>query len=369
MLKQKNIIVLLIFFTGIFLFKMPYENNICITPQIVYLLFSAGLLFYFCLAKVNKYIGFLFLIALLMTCRTYLGEKASKYYLFEDIILGSSMFATYYAIRILDIRENILKFFIFPALVNCGFVFIQKFMPGFLPFPEGIYGMLGVSGSTACFLGATIPIFYRYFKIGIIPVFLAILLCGGSVGLVAGIIGLLIMLFFDVKNKKKIIAISACVLIMAAFSSYKFKIINNFKTDFDQRMSMYIGTLDGIKYHPINGWGVGSFASIMASVKPENSKYFKGVPFNDGKYFMNHPHNESLYYWWSLGIFFMAGLCFLVKDYLKKLSFNNILPASILAAMCIIMSGYQLKPPIIFLMMSSMGIYENEYHNKEEICQ
>ena len=134
---------------------------------------------------------------------------------------------------------------------------------------------------------------------------------------------------------------------------------DQFKHDARFRLSMAAGTASGCFYHPIVGWGPGSFLSIISQVKPEDSEYF-GVQFNSPKRIMNHPHNEFLYGWWNFGALFLIGMIAYSRRIWIKFRPDKIQSFCILLSGFIVMMLYFFKPPTAFLMAVALGIFENK---------
>ena len=345
------ILVFLIIISGIFFFPMASENNLTHTPQIAWLMFSAGIMFSFVLAKKDRGAALLFALVCISFLSTIIFSRAPKMLLFEGMFLSFSAAMTYCYVRVMDLKEDVLRYFLIPACLNIGLVFIQKFYPDLIPLrSKEICGFLGNAGLTATFLGMTTPIFIKYFKAGLPFLLAAILLCQGYVGLLAFVVCCL----FALRNNKKIFY-AALAVSVSAFVFICFK--HNGQVML--RVSMIAGTLDGIIHHWFLGWGLGSFAPVMARVPMEESVYL-GTAFNSRTYIMNHPTNEFLFGWWNFGLlFFITSLAY-VWNILTRYKNENDISFSILLAGLVVMLFFFFTPPTLFLMALALGIHENQ---------
>src|SRR3990167_11492450 len=277
---------------------MATERNLTHTPQIAWLVFSAGIMFSLVLAKKDNGLALLFGIVMISFLDTILFGRAPKAQLFEGMFIAFSAALVYYVTVQFNLTEDKLKYFLIPALLNIIFVFIQRFMPDVIPLAsKEVCGLLGNAGLTATFLGMTTPIFIKYFIFGTPLLLAAILICEGYVGLLA----FLVCCLFALRGNKKafwaLLMMSLCTFTWVCFNHQGQVIL---------RLSMMAGTLDGIFYHWFRGWGLGSFASVMSRVPMEESVYL-GAAFNTKNAIMNHPANEFLFGWWSFGLVFFVG--------------------------------------------------------------
>ena len=345
------IIAFLIILSGIFFFPMSSENNLTHTPQIAWLVFSAGIMFSFVLAKKDRGAALLFALICISFLNTIIFSRAPKMLLFEGMFLSFAAAIAYYAARDLKLNEDALRWFLIPAGLNIILVFIQKFFPQIIPLQsKEICGFLGNAGLTATFLGMTTPVFIKYFKAGLPFLLAAILLCQGFVGLLAFVVCCL----FALRNNKKVFY----VLLAASLTTFVF-IYFKYSGQVMLRASMMAGTLDGILHHWFLGWGLGSFAPTMARVPMEESVYL-GTAFNSRAYIMNHPANEFLFGWWNFGlVFFIASLAY-VWNILTRYKNENEMSFSILLSGLAVMLFFFFTPPTLFLMTLALAIYQNK---------
>jgi len=353
---MKWLIVLLIVFTGTLILKVPNEDNICYTAQFAWLILSAGLLFSSLIIKDNKWLGLVLVTCIMGVIRTLLLGLASKFYLFENIILGTAIFAVYYATKRLKMNESILKFFLIPAWINIVFIYYELF---FLHHTK-LSGLLGNGGFTAVFLAMTLPLFLKYCKLGLPFLLSAMILCQGGVGLIVAIIVSLFYIYHAHRSVYKPIIIITLALLVITTPVFLLK--TSLFSESKTRLSIFLGTLDGVKHHWLLGWGVGSYVSIMARIPIEDSKYL-GIPLTTEKYVNNHPHNEILMGWWNFGILFpifiIGYLYSLTKIFVKE----KLLSASIILSGILCSLGSILTFPAWFLLMMGLGIYENKEVN------
>ena len=364
--KLKILLISIISFTGMFIYKLPHEDDMFYTAQFSFFVLSVTLLFSYLIYKQNKWMGLITCLAGISFVKTLLLEQASKIYMFESFIIGSCIFLTYYVARILKLKEDTFKYFLIPAIGNIVLIFIQKFehtLLPFIPITSGITGFIGNPGFAALFLGLTTPIFMKYCKWGLIPLFVSILLCSGFSGFMAFLTSGLLYLCFSNKKIFKItlftILLFGIIFVLGGF--YKL-----YTGEVNVRLGCFSGTIDAIiQRHPIFGWGVGSFVSVMARVKPMTVTYF-GFPLNSGTTVLNHPHNEFLFGWWNFGIFFLIFCIGLIINAIKSFKLNNILPFSILVGSFFALNFYFFSMPAWFLLMLSLGIYHNQCEKKED---
>lgn len=356
----KFILIILVIFTGIFLFKVPFEHGIVHTPQLVWFIFSASILGSSLIFGLNKYLGLLAGVGSLGFLRTVLLSKASILYVREDFLIGVSIFVTYYAVRMLKIRLSVFKYFLIPGWINILFIFIQVYNPALFPFmgAVNITGLLGNAGFTAVFLGLLVPVFIKYCPIGVPLLFYAIILCNGGVGFIAGLVSGLVYLFFTHKTTFKIVIISI-LIILPFYSMTLFR--KSHYSEFKARLAYAVFTLDGIKQHPFLGWGLSSYPSIVARIP---NRQYLGVDIKTpGVMNANHPHNEILSGWWNFGILcpllIIGYLISIVKRFEKKF----ILSFAIISGAVAASLGTIFTAPVWFLTALALGIYENKEVN------
>lgn len=348
-----KILTFIIALTGILFLKMPGGNSTEI-PQAAYFIFSAGILFSMILVKKNYLIGAMFGWVSFIFLWTTLFRNTSKVQAMDCLMTSFALAGIYYFIREFKIKEDILRWFLVPAGINILFIFVQKFCPQIIPLQsKEVSGLLGNAGMTAVYLGMTTPIFLKYFRDGIVPLFLAIMFCDGFVGMGAFLIS---CIFYNLFKKNSIwIPISIGSFGgMVVYSIQYWEVIQF-------RLSMWLGTLDGIARHPFLGWGVGSFIETMKKI-PKSDSIYLGVPFNTENAFMNHPANEFLFGWWNFGLPFLF-LMILLTIYVFK-NFKLSTSFLVLLAGFVSMMGFMLKPPMLFLMVLAFGIFENQREEK-----
>jgi hypothetical protein len=340
-------IVLLILLTGIVFFPIASETNLTRVPQLAWFIFSGGTMMSFLLHKRNKLAAILLFIVMAQFLRAILVVNVPKVFLYEALMFSLATALVYHAARTSVISEKILKWFLFPALINIIFIFIQKFIPQVLPLKGfDVCGMLGNAGFSAMFLGLTTPLFIRYFKIGIPFLLAAILFCEGFVGTL-----IFISCFIPFMKDRRLRTVLCFTMIAVGFI-----IFFRYNDQFMIRISMLVGSLDGIMHHPFLGWGMGTFVPVISKIPEAESVYF-GVPFNSN-YIMNHPTSEFLFGWWNFGLPFFIGMIIYTFDVLRKiLRGSGVLP-SILLGGIISMTFSSFTPPSIFLVALTLGMYE-----------
>lgn len=361
---MRKLIIALIVLSGIFVYptigminNQIYSQRFT-TAQFALFLLSVSLLWAVIIRKFNKWMAYLLILCGIGLFKTMLLQQAPDKSIYESILFGGGIFGIYYAVRLLDLKYDILKYFLIPAFLNIALIIIQAFDHqrfAFLPV-AGITGFMGNASVSVCFIALTMPLFIKYCKLAIPLLLLALFLCSSTVAWVIAIVSGVLYLCLDKEQaiyNKMVISILA-IMILCGGGLYAFKF---HKPEIKHRLSMYAGTLDGIKHNPILGWGVGSFEPIMAQIKPVDSRYFGGQ-FNYADAFMNHPHNEVLLGWWSLGILFPILFFGLIIDIIRRFSQENILPFAILAGGLIYSMGSFISPPAWFLLAFVLGIYD-----------
>ncbi len=363
---KKRIIIALIVFSGIFYYKtiLPGQFH---QSQFSFFIFCGGILGSLVLYEKNKWIGYMAGLASLMFLKSYLTMLGPKYALFETTLIGIFIFGIYFASRHLKLTKEHLKWFLVPAILNITLILVQRFdhTQSILTVP-GITGFLGSTGKVGCFFALTTPLFLEFIPILFPLLLLAIILCKSSIALAICIVSTLVYLGF--KNKKlfriAILILSIASILLVIDTAERKREIG----DFGQRMSFWIGTLDGIKHNPVFGWGIGNFENVWNRIPQAETIYWKPYACNyntvkGAEKIMNHPHNEVLLWWWFMGIGFpilFIGLC---RDLIRKFTREKILSFSILVAGFICIMGYFLSYPAWILLLISLGIYENR-----EVC-
>lgn len=340
----------LIVLTGIFFYIIPGQSNLTDIPQMAYFVFSAGIIFSMLIIKKSLLASIMLFIVSFSFLRTMLLGLGPMLELMDSMLMAMGLAVIYYSIRCFGTKEDILKWFLVPACLNIGFIFIQAFYPDkILLRGTEVCGFLGNAGLTATFLGMTTPIFIKYFKLGILPLLVAIILCKGLVGLLAFAVSFIIYFW----NTKRILAYSLMAVTMMGFS---FVAIQNFG-QFLLRIVYMVGSADGAMHHPFLGWGMGTFVSVVSKIPSADSYYF-GIPFNSPNHMMNHPHNEFIFGWWNFGISFMVCMILYVVMILKSKTRGTAFSV-LLCSLCVMMF-YFFTPPTFFLTALALGIHENE---------
>src|SRR3990167_3981351 len=319
----KKIFVGIIIISGTFCSGFAYEqfdfkneNSKFYVAQLAFLMLSTGCMGSYLIYKYNKWISILGAVCSFGVFKTFLLGNAPKVNMFESAIIGLCAFIVYYFIRKNNFKKDFLKWFLIPAIANIVVVLIQAFdhYPLFFLRVDGISGLIGNEGMSAVYLAPTLPLFFKYFKWGLIPCLLAITVCNGSVGFIAGVLGLLFILFHT-DMKRFIIYSTVAIICLGLFSlTPKFDAV---KGELHLRAAMIVGTLDGIKHNPVLGWGIGSFIPTMAKMPPEETE-FLGRRFNSENAIMNRPHNELLSGWWKIGIAFPIIMIGIFLNFVRK---------------------------------------------------
>lgn len=372
------ILIALIVLSGIFHYR-GFFNTRFYPAQMGLFIFSVGVLGSYLLWKKNKYMGYLAVLFSLGFLKTYLGQNnVVLMYLYKEMIVGMSIFLLYYVIRELNVKENILKWFLIPVGLNILLIFIQKFdgnMYSFMPV-DRVTGFLGNPSVVSTYIILAAPILLKYYPKFFPLLIIASAICDSRVPFIAMIASSLVYLWYTDKKKYKILLILS-ILALSIFSLRLFDktVRDNHEAWIRERGSMIVGTLDGIKNNPILGWGIGTYEPIMQQIKEEDS-YYLGAAFNakrdyesssDPAIYMNHPHNEYIYNCWNVGIGFLILLLLLLRDIKRKFTRDNILPFSILVGGMVLGLGYFFCYPVWFLLILALAIYHNQ--NKEALCK
>lgn len=363
--KIKNIFIGIIVLSGIFYYALVWdnlnaqnENNSFYVAQLAFFMLSAGVLGSILIYEKNKWIGWLGVAYSVGLFKTFLFANASRVYMFESALIGFCGFFIYYFVRHTKLNQDILKWFLIPAVMNIGLVFIQYFDNSlFIPVPvEGVSGFIGREGMTAVYLAMTLPVFFKYFRWGIIPCFVAIVLCHGAVGIVAGAMGSLFYAF-NVRTRSEFVLWCVLVVVSCLWFSTTPR-FDEVKGNAHLRASMIVGTFDGIKHNPILGWGVGSFVPIVSRITPEDSEYF-GIRFNTENAIMQHPHNELLSGWWKIGIIFPILIITILWDFIRKYDKAFIASFTIVLISMVVSMGWFFTLPSLMLLIIAFGVFEN----------
>jgi len=355
---QNYIISGLIILSGIFYYKILNADRF-FPAQYGFFVFVAVILFSLLIFQKNKWMGYLAILCAFGFLKTFLMQHAPQRHLFQNMLLYLSIFMTYYAYRVLNLKEDLLKLLLIPAILNIILVIIQAFDHNFLSFMpvDGIGGFLGNYGITSCYLAMTTPIFIRYFPIGIPFLLLAFVLCKSLVGI---LVFMIIVLFYARKiNKVRFqpLLVIFLVLLIIFIIFNKNKVVNSLGI----RVTSIIGTLDGIKHNPILGWGLGSYEPTMEKVIANGDMMFLGRKFAEPVVggLLHNPHNELLFGWWNFGILFPIFIIILAWKLIRKFTIDNLVPFSILLAGSLCSMTYFLSPPAWLLLIMALAIYEN----------
>lgn len=375
---MKRIIITLIILSGIFHFKL-IEGTRFYPAQFGFFVFSMSVLGSYLLYKKNKWIGLLAGLFAIGFLKTYLLQQTDYMYLYKETIIGMSIFGLYYIIREMKIKQDILKWFMIPVILNIILILIQKFDGGIRFIPVGgITGFLGNPSVTSTFIVLSAPIFLRYMPKAFPLLFFTSIICESRVPFIALVISSLVYLYYT-NIKVYRVSMLAVLVVITLFVVHwgvfgiKDTALNNQMFGFKERASQQVGTLDGIMHNPILGWGIGSFQPIMKQI-PEEESYYCGVAFNERDYadyesgglrsYMNHPHNEYIYGWWNVGIMFPILLFCLMRDISRKFTRDNVLPFSILVGGMVLGIGYFFCYPVWFMILTVLAIYDNQVPKK-----
>lgn len=372
--NMKYLLIALIILSGIFHYRGFFQTRFY-PAQYGIFMFTVSILGSCLIWRKNKWLGYLAILFTFGFLKTYLGQDnfVLKYF-YREVISGAFIFAFYYIIRELDLKENILKWFLIPVGLNILLLFAQKFDGNILSFMpvERATGFLGNPSVTSTYIALSAPIFLRYYPKLLPFLIIAVCLCSSRVPFIAMVVSGLIYLWYMNRKIFKL-ALWGTVIGIWLFLSY-FTITNenymkNWVFWFRERGSMIIGTLDGITHNPILGWGVGTFYPIISSISEKDSYYF-GAYFNAKKDYdknapdpgivMDHPHNEYIYGWWNVGILFPILIFLLMRDISKKFTRKNILPFSILVGGMVLGMGYFFCYPVWIFLIITLAVYDNQ---------
>lgn len=366
---KKSIIGALIVLSGVFYYKTILPGYFY-QSQYSLFIFCGGVMLSIVLFKKNKWIGCLAALASFSFLKSYLFMLGPKYELFETSLVGIMIFGTYYASRQLNLKEDVLKWVLIPVVFNMVLVYVQAFdHTGNFMTVDGISGFLGSRGATGCFLALSTPLILLYAPVLYLFLLGAILICQTSVGMGMFIASSLV--YIGIKNKKLFKIAIVVLLLLGIFLGVFLKgAILRESLDLQQRLCFWIGTLDGIKHNPIFGWGIGNFAPIWNNLLQGETRYFGVFSCNYTmvkglEKIMNHPHNELLLWVWYMGVGVVLFFVLLCRDVIRSLTKENILPFSMLVAGFVCMMGYFLSYPTWFVLMITLGIYENQKEVKD----
>ncbi len=354
----RKLLIWALVISGIFVYAVPKEADSFYTSQFAVFVGMAGLFLSSLIYKKNKYVSMLCVLSSFGIVKTLLFQEAPKVFLFEYSLISFAIFTIYYFIREENIKEDLLKWVMIPAVINCLMIIVQKFDGTALPFfpATEITGFIGNKSTSAGYLALSLPIFLKYNRWLVPAILFSIVLCNSFFAFMSAISVLLIYLFFV---NKKVFLVSYLVILISICGFLKIKGIDGYKEEARLRTSIYLGVLDGIKENPILGWGIGSFLPVVSKIPPEESVYF-GRAFNTSNYILNNTHNEILSGWWKLGIGFPILIGFLVINLIRKFEEYKITPFLMIVSGCIFSMGWVLNLPILALLILGVGVYENE---------
>lgn len=358
-----KLLISLVIFISLFVFQVNGEEDIFFTAKLASFVLAVGILSGWCIKQKNKWLGYLIWLYSLSFFKTILFKNAPKIFIFENMIVGMSIFLLYYLIRHFNFKENILKFLLIPACINIFIALIQAFDHAYLLSVNGITGLIGHPGFISIYLSLTFPIFLRYFKWGIPFVLLSILMANGAVGLIACLTSGLFYIYYTKKKLFRTALLTSIFLILICINFNK-QLRLTYEGELRQRLSMAAGSINGMFHNPVLGWGIGSFIPTIAQVPMEKSYYF-GIPFNTQNSIMNHPHNEFLMSGWIAGIGSIVLIACYFVSLFRRFVKDNLLSATIIVSGIICMMFYFLTFPAWFLFIIALGIYENE--NEKEV--
>ena len=361
-----RLLIGIIILSGIFFYNRYDSVDMFYPAQYALFVAIAGMLISYLIFKKSKWMGILFAICSIGFLKTYLLQHAPVEYLFKVTLFSYSAFLIYYFARQLELKEDILKWFLIPACLNIALILIQKFDHNFLSFiplmdRTQITGFLGNRSITACYLAMTMPLFIKHLKWGI-PFLLLALFCSS---LFAFIICVIIMAFYFSKINPKLtmrLYLGVFTLALSCGIVFEGKVVQSLNI----RASETSGVLDGIKHNPILGWGVGSFEPIMIKVAERSKENYFGRRLSATNEVLGHPHNELLQAWWNYGIAFPVIVIIYALSLLRLYAPKKLILYSILLTGALCSIGDFLSPPAWILLLLTLGIYENQ-ENKEVI--
>lgn len=245
-----------------------------------------------------------------------------------NIVFGSMLYLftkTSFKKKHVDLYITAFLWFVFVNLAysivqvfGFDFIYTHTAWDGFIFQPaesNRIAGFMGHESMIGTLLAFAIPILAsrgsKTAWLGAILLFIPLYLCKTALCLVAGVIGLLYVMFFKVKRQIWI----GCIVIMMLFSVFYVSKVDPFGTE---RFVHWHTVMKDAMKHPITGWGLDSFGNITKSkdfLYPQN-KYsrpeyvYRGKKYNNITAIMwwDNPHNLliSLFYEFGiLGVFFV----------------------------------------------------------------
>lgn len=345
------ILIALIILSGTFFCKIVGVPNITDIPQSVLFYFTGYMAVCALLLKRNVFAAIIMLIIGASFIITVLSHKSNSSALLDGAVMSFTCACVYLFVREMKLKETTLKWFLVPAWINIIFVYFQALAPGLLPLKgDEICGLLGNAGLTATFLGMTTPIFFRYCKFGLPALLSSLFVLSGSVGILAFAS---CMLFYLNRTSKKLF-ILALVVLTLGLTFY----LSDHRGELKNRISYASQTISGILYHPIVGWGMGTYEEVMSKVSEIGSMKL-GDQISGDRRILNHPCNEFLFGWWNFGVLFPIALCLISFNTLFQWVGTRDLPYCVLVTGFVVMMFFMLKPPTLFLMAMALGIYDN----------
>ena len=232
----------------------------------------------------------------------------------SNIFIGSVI---YYLVKV-DFKKEHLRLFIngvlWFTLLNCLYMVLQYFNFDFYFMEKTVftgdlnkiagnvrmYGLMGSYWSLACLLALSIPLLASkgtwLSRIGAISLFFPLYLCNTSLCLVMGVVGLLFVLWFQIKR----IVWVFILIIMLSFSVFYVTKID--KPGIGIRAKMWKTALEDASKHPFSGNGLDSFRNVT---KNKPYRYVERIADRGSviwKELWDNPHNLyiSLFFEFSL---------------------------------------------------------------------
>ena len=284
------------------------------TRQAHQFLFILGVLCLFGLLLKNIWLT----LFLWWTCYLYISFKFEwGWGYLSNIFYGCVL---YYLVKVAFKKEHInfyiniiLWVLVINLLYGCvqalGYDFIYSGEEGKGLLPKGF---MGNSAVTASFIVLCLPLLLTrgslLARLGSVGLFLPLYILHSSLNFLAGIMGLLFVLWFKLSRK---IWVALCVLLicfMAVFLAYK-------DMPGIERFDVWKLILSDAKLHPITGWGLDSFKAMNSK---KNYIYVKDMSGDDKMGNIQHwdnPHNLYISLLYEFGIITLI----LLGGYIRQL--------------------------------------------------
>src|SRR3990167_11087902 len=114
---MKYLIIALIILSGIFNYQVPNETRYY-PAQFSFFIFSSCIFGSYLLYKKNKWIGLLAGLFTFSFLKTFLLGQGELLYLYKEMLVGIAIFLIYYTVRMLKLKEDMLKWFLIPVALN-----------------------------------------------------------------------------------------------------------------------------------------------------------------------------------------------------------------------------------------------------------